>query len=283
VSGRYLHLDGESTRDLPYLRRRDLLTGLGLVGETVRVPAHFVDVDGRHVLTAAQADGLEGVVAKRLASTYQPGRRSRDWVKTPLNRTQEVVIIGYKPGGGRRSGTLGSLVLAVPDRAGALIYTGGVGTGFTARMLDDLHRKLAPLRRPTPPAEVPRDHGRGVVWVEPVLVGEIEHRNRIRTAATGTPPGAAYARPQPPRHSATGPRTRGTHLFDGTNRPSLSTARCRPRTEPGASKPYTGTSHWYRVIHGDDTIDWLTVADVERLLQQAGVDISALHDADPAA
>ena len=46
---------------------------------------------------------------------------------------------------------------------------------------------------------------------------------------------------------------------------------------------HTGTSHWYRVIHGHDTIDWLTIADVERLQQQAGVDISALHDADPAA
>src|SRR4029453_958562 len=145
-----LYLAGGSTLDLAYTRRRDLLTGLGLGGDTVRVPAHFVDVDGRHMLTAAQTDGLEGVVAKRLTATYQPGRRSRDWVKTPLNRTQEVVIIGYKPGGGRRSGTLGSLVLAVPDTNGQLVYAGGVGTGFTTKMLDNLQRQLEPLRRPTP-------------------------------------------------------------------------------------------------------------------------------------
>jgi hypothetical protein len=48
-------------------------------------------------MAAAQADGLEGVVAKRLTSTYQPGRRSHDWVNVPLSRTQEVVVIGYNP------------------------------------------------------------------------------------------------------------------------------------------------------------------------------------------
>jgi hypothetical protein len=69
-------------------------------------------------------------------------------------------------------------VLAVPDLTGALTYAGGVGTGFTARMLADLHRRLTPLHRPTPAAAAPRDHRRGVVWVEPVFVGEIEHRNR---------------------------------------------------------------------------------------------------------
>jgi bifunctional non-homologous end joining protein LigD len=73
----------------------------------VRVPPHFVDVEGRDVLAAAAAAGLEGVIAKRPTSIYQPGRRSPDWVKVPFSRTQEVVIIGYKPGGGRRAGPSG--------------------------------------------------------------------------------------------------------------------------------------------------------------------------------
>lgn len=81
-----LHLDGESTMDLPYLSRRELLQGLGLDGDTVRVQAAFVDVDGQSVLTAADHGGLEGVVAKRLTSTYQPGKRSRDWIKVPSVR-----------------------------------------------------------------------------------------------------------------------------------------------------------------------------------------------------
>jgi bifunctional non-homologous end joining protein LigD len=175
-----LHLDGRPTLDMPYRQRRDLLTGLGVVDEVVRVPRHFVDVDvdGRDVLAAAAAAGLEGVIAKRLASAYHPGRRSPDWVKVPLSRTQEVVIIGYKPGGGRRAGTVGSLVLAIPDQAGALAYVGGVGTGFTAGMLADLHRRLTPLHRTTPPADVPREHRRDVHWVEPVMVGEVAYRNQ---------------------------------------------------------------------------------------------------------
>jgi bifunctional non-homologous end joining protein LigD len=97
-----LHLDGRSTVDLRYRQRRDLLADLGTVDRVVRVPPLFVDVDGRDVLAAAAATGLEGAIAKRLTSTYQPGRRSPDWVKVPFSQTQEVVIIGYKPGGGRQ-------------------------------------------------------------------------------------------------------------------------------------------------------------------------------------
>jgi bifunctional non-homologous end joining protein LigD len=66
-------------------------------------------------------------------------------------------------------------VVAVPDRAGQLVYAGGVG--FTAAMLADLHRRLTPLRRPTPAAAVPRDHRRGVYWVDPVVIGEVAYRN----------------------------------------------------------------------------------------------------------
>jgi bifunctional non-homologous end joining protein LigD len=121
----------------------------------VRVPLHFVDVDGRRVLTAAQADSLEGVIAKRLTSTYQPGRRGSDWIKVPLNRTREVVVVGHLPGGGRRAGTLGSLLLAVSDPGGQLSYAGGVGTGFAARRLDDLRRRLETLQRPSPAARFP--------------------------------------------------------------------------------------------------------------------------------
>jgi bifunctional non-homologous end joining protein LigD len=78
-----LHLDGASTVDLPYEQRRDLLAGLGLVDAPVVVPPHFVDRDPAAVMVAAHAQGLEGVVIKRLGSGYQPGRRSRDWIKVP--------------------------------------------------------------------------------------------------------------------------------------------------------------------------------------------------------
>src|SRR5687768_7632609 len=85
-----LHLDGMSTLDLPYHERRDLLAGLGLVNDTVRVPPHYVDVDGRQPLSVAEAAGLEGVVAKRCTSVFRPGRRSPDWVKVPSVRENGV-------------------------------------------------------------------------------------------------------------------------------------------------------------------------------------------------
>jgi bifunctional non-homologous end joining protein LigD len=278
-----LHLDGESTLRLPYVHRRELLTDLDMIDDTVRVPPHFVDVDGRHVLTAAEAGGLEGVIAKRLTSTYQPGRRSPDWIKVPLNRTQEVIIIGYKAGGGRRTGTLGSLVLAVPDPTGDLVYAGGVGTGFTVTMLGDLHRRLAPLQRPTPAAPVPREHTRGVHWVDPVLVGEVAYRTWTPDGRMRHPSWRGLRPDRTPddiHRTAPAPATRPT---PETASPQIDGAMQTPDGSWRVEALHSGTTHWYRIIHADNTIDWLTITDVEHLLHKAGIDISQLHNADPAA
>jgi bifunctional non-homologous end joining protein LigD len=89
----------------------------------------------------------------------------------PLIRNQEVLVIGYEPGEGRRSGTLGALLLGVRE-AGGIRYVGQVGTGFTDAMLDHLHEQLEARRRTTSPAVgVPRDHAGKARWVEPGLVG----------------------------------------------------------------------------------------------------------------
>lgn len=169
-----LHLDGRSLLDLPYSHRRELLDGLGLAGSSWAVPPAFPG-PGADVLAAAKQRGLEGVVAKRLSSTYEPGKRSRSWVKVKLERMQEVVVIGWKPGEGRRDGTIGSLLIAVHDGDGSLRYAGHVGTGFTDRMLDDLSAMLQPLRRDDSPTadEVPRLYARHALWVEPRVVGEV--------------------------------------------------------------------------------------------------------------
>jgi bifunctional non-homologous end joining protein LigD len=85
------------------------------------------------------------------------------------------VIGGWKAGEGRRAGGIGSLLLGVHDEDGRLVFAGHVGTGFTARMLDDLASRLRPLERKTPPFadEVPRQHARNAHWVTPRLVGEV--------------------------------------------------------------------------------------------------------------
>lgn len=159
-----LHLEGRSLLDLPYDARRELL--LGLLPDA---PPAFDD--GAALLATTREQGLEGVVAKRRASTYQPGRRSTDWVKTKHVRRQSAVVGGWRAGEGGRAGQVGALLLGVPSPEG-LDYVGKVGTGFTDRTLALLAQLLAPLERPTPPfVEPPRG---GAHWVEPVLVVDVD-------------------------------------------------------------------------------------------------------------
>ena len=162
---------GESTVGLPYVERRALLESLELSGPWWQTPAYHVG-DGEAVLAASKAQGLEGVVAKRLNSIYEPGRRSRAWLKIKNKNRQEFVIGGWSPGTGNRSGRFGALLLGYYD-GDRLVYAGHVGTGFTRQMLDDLVRTLEQLRRDTSPFD-PAPKVPGAVWVEPELVCEVE-------------------------------------------------------------------------------------------------------------
>jgi bifunctional non-homologous end joining protein LigD len=182
-----LEIDGEPVLDLPLRERRERLAGLlDLRGDTIRLSEAFDD--GLALLAAAEAQGLEGILAKKADSRYQPGRRTRDWLKVKTHQEQEFVVAGYTKGKGRRARTLGSLVLAVM-RGGQLEYVGNVGTGFTEDEIERLLRKLRPLERATsafPEApKMPKVRKDDVVWVEPELVAEVEfaewtHDGRLR-------------------------------------------------------------------------------------------------------
>jgi bifunctional non-homologous end joining protein LigD len=187
-----LDLDGHRLLSRSYQQRRELLAELAVDGASplVRVPPQYTDVDGRQLREVARQHGLEGVVGKRLTSRYEPGRRSPAWTKTALLRTQEILICGWTPGAGRRTGTLGALLMGAYDDEGKLRYLGDVGTGFTDWMLDDLLTRLAALEQPGSPFNepVPREHARRARWVRPALVGEVEYRTltpdrRLRHAA----------------------------------------------------------------------------------------------------
>jgi len=169
-----LHLDDAARLSTSYDGRRALLEGLGLEGPHWATPPAF-EGDGPSAMGVSGQQGLEGVVAKRRSSTYQPGRRSRDWVKVKHVRMQEVVVGGWSPGEGNRSGRIGSLLLGVTDDRGRLVYAGQVGTGFSVRALEDLGARLADLERATSPFadDVPRAHAKGARWVTPRLVGEV--------------------------------------------------------------------------------------------------------------
>lgn len=168
-----LHLDGASTVELPYVERRRLLEGLGLVGSGWRTPP-FWESDGAAVQAAAADQHLEGVMAKRRDSPYLPGRRSDTWVKVKNLRTQEVVIGGWREGSGNRSGRLGALLLGIPGVDG-LRYVGKVGTGFREAELAALTERLERIGSPTSPFEtaLPSADRAGARWVEPILVGEV--------------------------------------------------------------------------------------------------------------
>jgi len=167
-----LAIDGTKVLEVPYAKRRELLTQLELDAEFVAVPPAF-EGNPADAMQASLEAGLEGVVCKRLDSVYVPGRRSASWVKVKHQRTQEVVIIGWESGGGRRAGGIGALLLGV-HAGGALRYAGQVGTGFTERALAELLRQLESVAVSTPAAsDVPEEFARAAHWVRPVLVGEV--------------------------------------------------------------------------------------------------------------
>ncbi len=169
-----LWLDGQSLLDQQYARRRELLEALGLQGSRWQVPPSFAGESGADIQAVSRQQNLEGVVAKRLGSRYEPGRRSPAWRKIKNVSRQEFVIGGWKPGEGGRAGWIGSLLVGVYED-GSLVYCGHVGTGFTQQTLRMLDGKLAPLRRDTSPFDepVPAEDARYARWVEPVLVAEV--------------------------------------------------------------------------------------------------------------
>jgi bifunctional non-homologous end joining protein LigD len=182
-----LEVDGEPLIDLPLGERRERLAQLlDPSGGVVRLSDSFED--GRALYDAALAQGLEGVVAKKRESRYQPGKRTGEWLKVKTHQEQEFVVAGYTKGKGRRSAGFGALILAVLED-GRFEYVGNVGTGFTEEEIERLLGKLRLLERDEPPfAEVPkmakvkRDD---IVWVEPTLVAEVSfaewtHDGRLR-------------------------------------------------------------------------------------------------------
>lgn len=170
-----LWLDGHLTTALSYADRRRLLNGLLRDGATWRVPQHEVG-DGHATIAISKQFSLEGVVAKRLDSIYEPGRRSSAWLKLKNQVRQEFVIGGWAPGKGARSTTFGALLVGYYDGSGALRYAGRVGTGFTEATLDQIQQALAAIERDTSPFADPlesRAAEHEVHFVEPELVAEV--------------------------------------------------------------------------------------------------------------
>lgn len=170
-----LELDGHDITDEEYEVRRAALEHV--VADRRRGVLQVPDaVSGpiEKAMAASRKAGLEGIVAKDRESTYSSGKRSTAWIKVKHHGTQEVVVGGWKPGEGRRANGIGSLLLGIPNGK-KLSYVGKVGTGFGDADLDEVGRRLAGLEAKSDPFDdIPKTDARGVRWVKPTLVGEVE-------------------------------------------------------------------------------------------------------------
>ena len=165
----------EDLTALPLSERRRILQTAVREGPHV-VISEPVEGRGEDYYRAVVARSIEGVMAKRKDSRYEPGVRSGAWLKIRPNRTCDCVIAGYTPGRGARSPAFGALLLGLFDGA-MLVPVGKVGTGFSDRLFADLMDRFAPLVTSVP--QFPGTRGR-VVWLEPVLVCEVGYMEVTR-------------------------------------------------------------------------------------------------------
>jgi bifunctional non-homologous end joining protein LigD len=172
-----LHLAGRPLLRLPWARRRARLEDLALHGPHWSTPAALVG-HGEQALRATREHGLEGLVCKRLDSVYEPGVRSRAWIKIRNMTGVDVLVGGWLPGRGRLTGLPGA-VLVGQRAAGRLRYVGGVGTGWSEAEREQLAGLLRAAETDVCPFDpVPR--APGARWVVPRLVGEVRYSTRTR-------------------------------------------------------------------------------------------------------
>jgi bifunctional non-homologous end joining protein LigD len=193
-----LHVDGRSLLRTPYTDRRAALTALELNGPSWQSPPNEVG-DGAAIREVSERFGLEGVVAKRLDSVYEPGRRSRAWIKVKYTTEQEFVVGGWYPGEKGRTGTVGSLLIGYYEGEGdarVLRYAARVGSGLRGSDLEYLDRALAERARPTSPfgAGTPP---RGSHFVEPDLVVQVRFREWTNSGGVRAPVFRGYRTDKP--------------------------------------------------------------------------------------
>jgi bifunctional non-homologous end joining protein LigD len=180
-----LRLGGTDVHDRTLLERRKLLARL-LKGapDNIRFSEELRGAK-EELLKIAHQFELEGLIAKRLDSRYEPGRRSGAWVKVKITQQQEFVIGGYTPPEGSRK-YLGSLLVGYYASEG-LRFAGRVGTGFSEKALAALYEGMQKIKLTTCPfvnlPEKRQGHwGQGITptvmkrchWVQPVLVAQVK-------------------------------------------------------------------------------------------------------------
>jgi bifunctional non-homologous end joining protein LigD len=194
-----LWLDGRSLLRERYEVRRTRLAELQLTGSTWQCPPNEVG-DGQATYEVSKQFEMEGVVAKRLDSIYEPGRRSRAWVKVKHTTQQEFVVGGWLPGERGRAGTVGSLLIGYYEGEGdarVLRYAARVGSGLRGHDLEYLDGVLAEHARAASPFGA-GSPPKGSRWIEPVLVVDVKFGNWTASGGVRAPVFVGYRTDKPP-------------------------------------------------------------------------------------
>ena len=165
-----LAVDDFDVRPLPLAKRKELLRKLLPQAGLIRFLDHF-EGEGEVLYEQVQKLGLEGIVAKRADSPYRAGRSS-SWIKIRTRRSDDFVVVGFSAPKGARTGFGGLQLAQYVD--GELVYSGRAGSGFTGAQLAEVRARLDEIRRPDPPCSGPIPKEKGITWVEPRLVCEVE-------------------------------------------------------------------------------------------------------------
>ena len=225
-----LHLDGRSLVDVPLEERKRLLREHLREDPLVRYAGH-IEGDGVALYESARAQGLEGVMAKRRNSRYEPGRRSHAWQKLKVRLEQEFVVGGWEPGSVAHR-DLGALLLGVHGDGGELRFAGEVGSGLDARTRRELLARLAQLARAETPFLAHRMLPRTARWVEPRLVVRVEFAEWTRDELIRQ---AGYKGLEPDRPAASVRRERPTPAPGATTVPA-------PDRSTSAEPPQSATA-----------------------------------------
>lgn len=167
-----LHLNGVDLVNRPLLERKIKLVPIIKEDPHLLLSAH-VARKGKAFFHRATELGFEGIIAKKIRSNYQIGKRSNDWLKMKKVRSLDCVIAGYTQGTGARSSTYGALVVAAHKRDGTLVHLGNVGTGFNDSRLRMLLRLLRSRRTRTRVIAGEVLAPSPITWVKPQLVAEV--------------------------------------------------------------------------------------------------------------